>query len=541
MSIPKKSDTPSINQEIFNMVSALIVSLMMTCISITIVLFGSRLIPGWNVVYLPVFCFLVALERIRTFKITKKLLIFSRRWIVYHLTQWVVLLIVLKIVMLIANPPESLWVEIQLWRLDLFSYFFDTGYILAILFVFLIWMITGYFAYLLDEMSLEEAMARLETRVKAAIAGPPARERLLGIIFALGFVLVILTAIMRVNLRVLFAGDFENLNVQSLPYLAAGAWNVLLYFILGLLLMSQSQLARLNARWMFQKIEVTPRLAARWATYSVIFILFLALVASVLPTNYSLGFLSVLGYILRMVIGVLFFIIGFLWSLIILIFNLLLSIMGISPQSEFSLPTSNFTPPTPPAPSPTTSYPWLEVLKSLLFWIVFLGVIVFSATQFIRQHEDIMDAVRKVPGLSWIMKFFQWLFGGMRKFRLKISQSVEIRLQKLRDRQRNGLTDQVIHYLNLRRLNPQQRVYFFFLAMIRRGGEKGFPRKDSDTPYEYANKLEADFPEIDEDIDSLTNIFVEARYTRVEIDDEKAGMVRRYWERIRRALRSFKG
>lgn len=528
-------------QKVFDTATTVIVSLMMGCVAITVVLFGGKLIPDWDATLLPVFCFLIALERITAYKRIKNMLVFSKTWIIFQSAQWVFVLVVLKTMLLIAKPPESLWLEFQLWRLDFFTYFLDTGYILAVILVVLIWMITGYFANLLHEMSLDEALIRYETAVLAPVSTPPARERMLGIVFAIGFVLVILTAMMRINLRMLITGNFEALEIQPLPYLAAGAWNVLLYFLLGLVLMSQSQFARLNARWRFQKIEVTPRLAGQWALYSIFFISFLALIASILPTNYSLGILSVLGYVLRFVIAILFYIVGFSWSFIIFIFNLILSLLGITPQADVSLPSTNFSPPEPLMETPPSgAYPWLELIKSLVFWTVFLGVVGFSVVQFFRQHEEILTAIRRVPGLSWLSRFFQWLLRGFKGINQQISLVVESGLARLRNRRAHGLTREVARYLNLRRLSPRQRVIFFFMAMIRRGGERGIPRKGAQTPYEYANTLEGEIPEVDADVTSLTNAFVEARYSRSDVDDEKAHLVKHYWERIRGALRSIR-
>jgi hypothetical protein len=80
-------------------------------------------------------------------------------------------------------------------------------------------------------------------------------------------------------------------------------------------------------------------------------------------------------------------------------------------------------------------------------------------------------------------------------------------------------------------------VQFYYLAMLRRGGESGYARKPTQTPYEYARALESEIPEIDQDVDGLTAEFIEARYSRHDIPAEHIGLVRRYWERIKRALR----
>ena len=76
------------------------------------------------------------------------------------------------------------------------------------------------------------------------------------------------------------------------------------------------------------------------------------------------------------------------------------------------------------------------------------------------------------------------------------------------------------------------------LAMVRRGGDQGVARKPSQTPAEFAVQLEKAVPEASEDIDSITQAFIEARYSRQEVDSGKADRVKAIWARIRRALQS---
>jgi hypothetical protein len=83
-------------------------------------------------------------------------------------------------------------------------------------------------------------------------------------------------------------------------------------------------------------------------------------------------------------------------------------------------------------------------------------------------------------------------------------------------------------------------VLFYYLAMVRRGGEYGIAREPDQTPYEYQLKLQASLPEINRDLAALTEAFVEARYSRHEISEDQVGLVRRWWERIRRTLRRWR-
>jgi hypothetical protein len=72
--------------------------------------------------------------------------------------------------------------------------------------------------------------------------------------------------------------------------------------------------------------------------------------------------------------------------------------------------------------------------------------------------------------------------------------------------------------------------------MIRRGAEQGLTRTPSQTPSEYAVQLERSLPSAAEYIDSITEVFIQARYSRREVDARQADVVKAIWNRIRRAL-----
>jgi len=99
-------------------------------------------------------------------------------------------------------------------------------------------------------------------------------------------------------------------------------------------------------------------------------------------------------------------------------------------------------------------------------------------------------------------------------------------------------TDQGLRrFAGLRRLSPRQKILFFYLALVRRGREKGFRRQAWQTPYEYGETLREALPEVNEDLSAMTDTFVEARYSHHLISDERVGFMKRWWLRVRRALR----
>jgi len=89
-------------------------------------------------------------------------------------------------------------------------------------------------------------------------------------------------------------------------------------------------------------------------------------------------------------------------------------------------------------------------------------------------------------------------------------------------------------------LSPRERVLYYYLSIVRRAGERGFPRRRSQTPYEYDTLLEPNLPYAQQDMASLTQAFVEARYSRREIEPDQAGQIQTYWQRVKAALQALK-
>jgi hypothetical protein len=92
-------------------------------------------------------------------------------------------------------------------------------------------------------------------------------------------------------------------------------------------------------------------------------------------------------------------------------------------------------------------------------------------------------------------------------------------------------------FINPRRLDPRQKIIFYYLALVRRANEAGLPRKDGQTPYEYAHTLTSSLEEGKDGVEALTESFVEARYSRHDIPLKEARRIESIWETIRRVLR----
>jgi hypothetical protein len=148
-----------------------------------------------------------------------------------------------------------------------------------------------------------------------------------------------------------------------------------------------------------------------------------------------------------------------------------------------------------------------------------------------------MVVIRRSRITNWLLLAWQWLYRNVDKTRTSLSQAIADGWQSIVSRLEGKRVLPPIDFINPRSLDPRRQIYFFYLAMVRRSTEQGLRRKPSQTPSEYASLLERGLPSAEEDIDLMTKAFVEARYSRHQINAKQADRVRTVWERVRRALR----
>lgn len=515
-----------LNERLSVWISHAIVSVMMACFAASLVQVGQRLSPGWDGAYLIGAGFVVALEALYTERLVRNFSFLSRQWFACRFTEWAVILIGLKAILYWLQGFDRFWADVAAWPASFAGNFFGGEYPGALLVVVIIWATSWWFSQ--DLAALEGDVELLgEAREVVRSNRAEVRQRLAMTIFVVGAIVVVCVTLAHADLR--------PLGVKT-PALRGSALNVLLYFVLGLALMSQSQFAILRARWSLDRIPISQKLASRWAAYSIAVLVGLAVMASLLPTGYSLNFLDTVGYVIGITLAVLSFLLYLIATPIALLVSWALSLLGLSEMIRSPVEPPPVLPPSA-ATEAVTPVPWLELFKSLVFWIVLLGVIGVSFYHYLHQHPELAAALRQLPGWRWLSQRWRWLWQGLLGVRDQLAVTVEAGLRRLRPPARNGPAIRW-GFISLRRLSPRERVLFFYQAMVRRGGERGIPRRPSQTPYEYANPLEQVAPEAGQDIAALTDAFVEARYSRHEITTGQAGRVRQSWERVRQALRA---
>jgi hypothetical protein len=117
----------------------------------------------------------------------------------------------------------------------------------------------------------------------------------------------------------------------------------------GAVLFSRTRLNLLRSGWSWERVPIGRGVGARWITYTVLLLAVTVLVAIVLPTQYSLGLLGTLSYILQIIVAAIQFIVFVIATLLYVLLSLFMIDPGEAPQLA-PLPQP---PLSPAAPTPT--------------------------------------------------------------------------------------------------------------------------------------------------------------------------------------------
>lgn len=515
-----------VNDRLVTLAGYLLVSLMLVCFSISAVELGKSLLPSWRGGYLVPLTLLISLEAMYAQRAIRRYPVFSPEWALRRLSEWVFILLVLKLAEFAARGPAQLIAEIPLWAQDFKTYFFTPDYLVAIGLAFLVWGLSTEFAELLAQLEINERTLAVERETGISEDRAKLRQQLLSLIMIVGSILIIMTTLLRSDWEVLW---------KDRPPLQVGTANLLVYFILALILLSLTQFSILRVHWSLEHISINRDLSKRWVYYSAIFLILLVVGASLLPTRYTVGLLDVLSLSLAIFLNLITLIAFLLLLPISLIFNFLMSLFNTSDE-----PTQmTIQPPPELIPRQASGNSWLELLASLVFWVIFVAVIAFAVYYYLQQRKDLWFLFRKMPMFERLRHFWRgflsWLWG----VNQGISVVVAAGIQRMRAMRVSRLeSERGLGFLSLRKLTARQRVFFYYLAMLRRGGERGWTRYSDQTPYEYAQELGASLPEAKDEVSTLTKNFVEARYSQHEVNEQHVGIVRQSWERIKTAFRN---
>lgn len=512
-----------------NWLRPLLIAAMMACLAAPLVQLSHWLAPDWDGTYFVIYAFLATLEGILSERLLRRQGIRGWTYLGSRAAEALLFLLLLKLLNYLPRGLEGLQADILLWRDHPYSFLSSLDLLTGGLFLVL-WGTTIYVAGQASELDAGDSRAepppdKTSTEYYLWLTQPsPVRDRQqalerLGELFLYGgIVLLAVSSLVRALLP-----------AAILPVLA-----ILLYFALGVALLSQARFSVANLGWRVQGLAVQPDLARRWLTWVVVFLVGVALFALLLPTRYALGPVQALYNLLLIVANILMFLISGLFYLLALLLAWLMPQAIEQPEPPQAL---QLQPAVTPPYGTAAAAPWLEVLLSALFWLLILAIVGYALFRFLKDRSLLLRAETGSRGGRWA-RLLAWLSSWWQRWR-RWQQEAQNKLVRRRAGQAARAPARAgAGFFSLHRLSPRELVRYFYLSAARRAAQAGEPRRPSQTPYEYRAALERHFPDLEPDLSGLTEAFVQARYGQRTIEPGEAKAVKPLWERIKAALRA---
>ncbi len=498
----------------------LVVAVMFGCIAQALAGLLHLFDPQWSGTVLVVGSVLAALEAGYSYRLTRSAAFRGQSLLRFRAIELALFFVLLKIVNLAGKGWADALAEARAWPRDPLS-ILDPSTLLAFVLAFGAWWVAIGTAHDLHRIGEPPESGRYYT---------PPRESLGNRFLTGGVIILILSGWSRIGLAWLF-----RLEHPPVPGLVL---NVLLYFLLGLVMLGQIQYTTLTRQWQKQSIKVDVGLAGRWIRYSLIFIGLAALVAFLLPTGYTVGLLDVVGNVLGLLMGALLFIARILFFIISILFWLLLHLLSLL----FGRPSPTrpilWAPEQVPVSPGGTPLGWIELLRSLVFWAIALGMVYYVLRSYLRDHPEILRSLIEAGPIRALLRLLVALWRSLTGLAEAVGDRIA-RRPALRFAH-GGEARPRFGFFRLGGLTLRERVLYYYLSILKRAEQQGYPRYRHQTPHEYDVTLEPHLPQAQEEMRLLTEAFVEARYSRHPVDNDYVRRVQADWEQVKAALRMLK-
>jgi hypothetical protein len=498
-----------------------------------------------------------------------------RKYTDYSLVDWALLLIpillLLKLLPRFLDGGNAVSAEIASW-MEQPGRFFDVTLVWSLLLVFFVWDYSVRIAEELAALSFQPGdQLETGTTVPSGPAGPTGstsatgeawerspyrfvshnkawRQLMSSFVFG-GFFVLVFAGLALVSVDKL--GDPARTEVSGvIP-------SVLLFFVFGLILMSQTSLDRLRAEWLRAGAGIQSGLARRWLTYGLALMGVALLVALLLPTSFTdpasdqlggaWGALWFVTFPFRYVLGGLFGILGWIFAHLAAI--LFAPITALVPQGPGDIEGNGLVlRPTPsPLPPAGDAYPSMisRLVWGFLFYALPLAVAAFGVWNTWVKRRVIWNSVRAAwregSAAIWgivldvLAAIWRFLSAVNPRFLDRAPGLIRARLSRRATRRMQGGTP---GWLRLRGLGPRALIQYFYVSLLQRAASIGWGRRDGQTAYEYSHDLAEHLPDRRAEVGALTEAYVRAKYSRRPMVEEDARRVRRPWENLRGDLQT---
>ncbi len=515
----------------------LAIAVMMASLASAVSDLALRLVPAFQPAPLVGLAFLVCLEGVAADRMARQLPDSNARTR-FHIIEWVVILLVLRLVLALSQGLAAFAATAERWLGSPVA-LVDWGLATAALLLLLVWFLGVQMARAFEalEPPLDVAPPKdsaayyaWSTRPQSAESGE-GWQALVKYFLGGGVLLLLASGLARLDIQAM-------LSLRN-PALAGIVGNALLYFALGFILLAQGHYSLLRLRWERRSAPVSQALARRWLRLAIGFTVGLALVALLLPVRPSLDLFaaafhvlaSVLYVILGLVMGI-FAVLGYLLSLLMRLFGQ--QATG-EPAPE---PTMAITP--PPTPVPAQHVGWWEAIQGLVLWAIVLAVLIYALVRFVRERRGLLASLRlRVGPLGWLSRLLTTFWRWFSRTSVQVGTRVRSLLTRRQATQLGHSVQRRLRWFRPR--NAREQVRLLYLLGLQQLSQAGLERRAADTPYEYAQRVEPNLPEGAPDLETLTQAFVAARYSRRDFEPAEVSPLQSAYRRLRRLARRITG
>ncbi len=453
-----------------------------------------------------------------------------RRTAGYRIAEIVLILLVSRVVLWLAQGSlPSL--DAFLLRPD--EVFLDGPYLLTLLVLLFTWFAAIDFTDDLAQLALQPDELHVAQTARSGVfdSSRPAQgdrrailRRIVARWVGWGIVLIFIASALRMGVT---RERFWTLARQDVHPLVITV--IVIYFICGLLLLSQGQLAVLRARWTIDGLPTSGSILRNWPIYTAAVLLVTAFVALFLPLGDTLLISRVLGFVLDAI----YHVVALIFQLISLVLILLFSLLPRSQQPLPPQPTPEAVAAAPPTPPMLEIPPWFG---GALFWSTILFILALAAYFYFTDRETNMRWLRKLRDM--LSARWQQLWVGWRAWR----RSVQMRdASSLGTAITGTVTGRKWWPLRWGGLNPEQQVRYLYFQLLNRAAEYDKGRLESETPAAYAPRLSEEVGAEAEDreaIEALTKAFVQVRYAGQAAQQDQVSWLAQLWDHLRKVFSS---
>lgn len=492
---------------------------------------GQQIDPGWQGAYLIILGGLVIIEAMVVRNLAQERSEKSP-WI-FWISEWIFILVGLKLAIWITQGFRGIWSEFYTWQENLEN-FFSGEYMTALTILIIVWFFSNSFGKKLREMHSYESDLEVGKFVQLRLERIAARQQMVNQFLFLGIIMILLATMAKMDLETLSGFLGQEMTVP----LAFSVIPIIAYFVVGLILLSLTHFAILRGGWLMGEIHISQGIARNWFRFALYIFGISAIIALLLPTQFTINFLQTAVFVVQFLIEIAMFIVGLLVLPFVFLYSFIISFL---PQGE-PVNTNNAIPKfeMPPERTPGVLPPWIEIIQNIIFWVIFIGVIVFFVWHYLRQNQAWMKNIEFGAFGIWLEKIKLTIRNLVNKFRGQVVHSLQEIRNRVQKENQTALFENIFNKVEPEGLGPRRKIILKYTELIQQGEQSGITKKPSQTAIQYQKTLKQSLSEEQDEIDRVTQAFLEARYTRHEIKLETVEEIEPLWKRLQKSLQSFR-